>query len=102
MRCEANGSPEVVTNTDSDDAEASINPGATEVCDAADTDEDCDGRRLATPLLATAKARFYKARQRYLRRRATPARCAVTPTPHTGSQPALTATMPTPALTRRY
>jgi predicted outer membrane repeat protein len=30
-------------NTDCDDADATVNPGATEVCDAADTDEDCDG-----------------------------------------------------------
>jgi Putative metal-binding motif len=28
---------------DCDDSESDINPGATEVCDAADTDEDCDG-----------------------------------------------------------
>ncbi|RME20167.1 MAG: hypothetical protein D6798_21030 [Deltaproteobacteria bacterium] len=30
--------------TDCDDADASINPGADEVCDDANTDEDCDGR----------------------------------------------------------
>ncbi|MFN7145195.1 MAG: MopE-related protein, partial [Myxococcota bacterium] len=28
---------------DCDDADASVNPGAVEVCDAADADEDCDG-----------------------------------------------------------
>ena len=33
----------VVDNTDCDDTSAAVNPGATEVCDAADTDEDCDG-----------------------------------------------------------
>ncbi|MBM4390775.1 MAG: FG-GAP repeat protein [Deltaproteobacteria bacterium] len=31
-------------NTDCNDASASISPGADEVCDAADLDEDCDGR----------------------------------------------------------
>jgi MYXO-CTERM domain-containing protein len=31
------------TSTDCDDSVATVNPGATEVCDAADTDEDCDG-----------------------------------------------------------
>ena len=29
--------------TDCDDADADVNPGATEVCDADDVDEDCDG-----------------------------------------------------------
>ncbi len=29
--------------TDCDDADAGVNPGATEVCDDADVDEDCDG-----------------------------------------------------------
>ena len=33
----------VVDNTDCDDAAAGVNPGATEVCDPADVDEDCDG-----------------------------------------------------------
>jgi hypothetical protein len=30
-------------DTDCDDTRADVNPGATELCDAADTDEDCDG-----------------------------------------------------------
>ncbi len=33
----------VPTKTDCDDADADISPAATEVCDAADVDEDCDG-----------------------------------------------------------
>jgi hypothetical protein len=33
----------VSDNTDCDDADIAINPDATEVCDDADTDEDCDG-----------------------------------------------------------
>ena len=33
----------VVDNTDCDDATVGVNPGATEVCDALDVDEDCDG-----------------------------------------------------------
>ena len=33
----------VTDNTDCDDSSAGVNPGATEVCDDADADEDCDG-----------------------------------------------------------
>jgi hypothetical protein len=33
----------VADATDCDDSDATVNPGADEVCDAADTDEDCDG-----------------------------------------------------------
>ena len=33
----------VATSTDCDDGDAAIHPGATEVCDAANQDEDCDG-----------------------------------------------------------
>ncbi len=33
----------VVSDTDCDDGDLAVNPAATEVCDAADVDEDCDG-----------------------------------------------------------
>ena len=33
----------VATSTDCDDTSAGVHPGASEVCDAADVDEDCDG-----------------------------------------------------------
>jgi hypothetical protein len=33
----------VASSTDCDDSVAAVNPGATEVCDALDVDEDCDG-----------------------------------------------------------
>ncbi len=33
----------VASATDCDDAASSVNPGGSEVCDASDTDEDCDG-----------------------------------------------------------
>ena len=40
--CDATGA-EVVDATDCDDGASAIHPGAQEVCDAADVDEDCDG-----------------------------------------------------------
>ncbi|MES2644500.1 MAG: FG-GAP-like repeat-containing protein, partial [Myxococcota bacterium] len=47
----------VVDTTDCDDAVAAINPAATEVCDAANTDEDCDG--LADDFSAAGLSTFY-------------------------------------------
>ena len=51
----------VANATDCDDAEASVNPGATEVCDAGDTDEDCDGFSddLDAPASSATKSTFY-------------------------------------------
>jgi hypothetical protein len=43
--------------TDCDDADAQVHPGATEVCDPADTDEDCDG--LADDASAAGLSTFY-------------------------------------------
>ncbi len=34
---------QAATNNDCDDTDSSINPGATEICDASATDEDCNG-----------------------------------------------------------
>lgn len=42
IACDARGAS--TEQTDCDDDNAGINPGATEVCDAADVDEDCDGQ----------------------------------------------------------
>ena len=50
----------LVTNvTDCNDAAAAINPGATEVCDAANTDEDCDGNADDLDTAATGKGTWY-------------------------------------------
>ncbi len=47
------------TSTDCDDTSAAINPGATEVCDAADTDEDCDGAADDADPTATGGSTLY-------------------------------------------
>ena len=43
LACDASGGRTAPTSGDCDDADAAIHPGAAELCDAADTDEDCDG-----------------------------------------------------------
>jgi len=51
----------VATSTDCDDSSASIRPGATEVCDASNTDEDCDGLSddLDSSVAAAGKSTYY-------------------------------------------
>ncbi len=43
LACDAPGASWIATDGDCDDSASGVNPGATEICDAADTDEDCDG-----------------------------------------------------------
>ncbi len=52
----------VAASGDCNDANAAINPGATEVCDAANTDEDCDGLTDNNDPSASAatKSSFYR------------------------------------------
>ena len=46
--------------TDCDDTLAAIHPGATEVCDEANVDEDCDGLADDGDTAATGKTRWYR------------------------------------------
>jgi hypothetical protein len=48
-----------VAATDCNDANATINPSATEVCDTANTDEDCDGLADDDDSSATGQSTFY-------------------------------------------
>jgi hypothetical protein len=50
----------VGTSTDCDDGDAAINPGETEICDASDTDEDCDGTSDDYDTSATGKTTWYR------------------------------------------
>jgi hypothetical protein len=49
----------VSNDTDCDDLNAAINPDATEACDAADADEDCNGLADDDDSTATGKANYY-------------------------------------------
>ncbi|MFM7051019.1 MAG: putative metal-binding motif-containing protein, partial [Planctomycetota bacterium] len=51
---------EAANDGDCDDANASVNPGAAEVCDSSNVDEDCDGKADDQDLQgATGKTAFY-------------------------------------------
>ena len=49
----------VGSSTDCDDLDAAIHPGAAEVCDAANTDEDCDGVSDDVDILVTGQGTYY-------------------------------------------
>lgn len=49
----------VENDTDCDDGDAAVHPGATEACDAANTDEDCDGLADDADSAATGKGTYY-------------------------------------------
>jgi hypothetical protein len=58
LRCDPTGG-RVAVNGDCNDASASINPGASEVCDASNVDEDCDGLADNNDPSATGKTSWY-------------------------------------------
>jgi hypothetical protein len=50
----------VADATDCDDTSAAANPGGSEICDAADSDEDCDGGADDADASATGQATLYR------------------------------------------
>ncbi|MFH1469817.1 MAG: MopE-related protein [Pseudomonadota bacterium] len=50
----------VSRGADCDDGDASINPGATEICDASDTDEDCNGSADDADSSATGQSTWFR------------------------------------------
>jgi hypothetical protein len=50
----------VTNDDDCDDTKSSINPAATEVCDASNTDEDCDGKADDNDTSASGKSTWYR------------------------------------------
>ncbi|MEY4118812.1 MAG: hypothetical protein RLZZ116_2140 [Planctomycetota bacterium] len=58
--CSSSPSTGYVSNSgDCDDSRAGVNPAAQEVCDAANTDEDCDGFADNADVSATGKTNWY-------------------------------------------
>ncbi|MBK9647520.1 MAG: hypothetical protein IPO67_20565 [Deltaproteobacteria bacterium] len=57
--CAAEAPLTATTSGDCDDADATLSPGAVEVCDASDRDEDCDGYTDNDDLGATPRATYY-------------------------------------------
>ncbi|MDP2308507.1 MAG: MopE-related protein [Pseudomonadota bacterium] len=57
--CDPPGTGFATVSTDCDDALAAISPAATEVCDTADTEEDCDGLADDADSGADGKSTFY-------------------------------------------
>lgn len=60
MTCEPALNIYASSNDDCDDTLSDINPGATEVCDENDTDEDCDGAADDQDSAAQGKVTYYK------------------------------------------
>ncbi|MFH1469819.1 MAG: MopE-related protein [Pseudomonadota bacterium] len=58
--CAPDGAYGSTTSGDCDDADVSIHPGAAEVCDTLDVDEDCDGLADDDDASATGQASWYR------------------------------------------
>jgi len=58
--CSASGHYTASRGSDCDDSNANINPGETEICDASNTDEDCDGVADDSDSSATGKSTWYR------------------------------------------
>ena len=60
MFCDMPAGYEPTNEGDCNDGNAAINPGAQEICDAANTDEDCDGLADDADASVTGKSTFYR------------------------------------------
>jgi hypothetical protein len=59
VRCDPSAAFPLATTTDCDDADAAVNPAASEICDLADVDEDCDGASDDQDPSVTGTSAFY-------------------------------------------